>query len=77
MELNNPYKTLEKNVSDGVFDVDYLKSIAFAYADNNQGVFVGLTNECFIEAGSEFEPANDNNFEFCAGIKLWQLNKFR
>lgn len=35
MNLNAPYKTIKKSVSDGVFDVNYLRNVAFSYAVNN------------------------------------------
>lgn len=44
INLNTPYKTIEKSVSDGFFDVNYLKSRSSLYIDNNQGLFIGLAS---------------------------------
>jgi hypothetical protein len=57
--------------------VNYLISIAFAYIDNNQGLFMDLANGHFIKIISGFDSANDNNLELCTGYKSWQFKKYR
>lgn len=69
MNRNNFCKAIGKSVSDGIFDVNYLRPIDFEYIDNNQGVFMDLTHGHFIEISPNCDPANDNNFESCAEHK--------
>lgn len=70
------YKTIEKGVSEGVFDVEYLKHKNLAYIGTSKGIFINLADGGVEEVESDFDPADDNNFELCDKNKSWEFNRY-
>lgn len=62
MKLNAIFETIGKLSVMG-FRCGYLRFITFTYIDNNQDLFMNLSNGRFIEISSGLNSAKDNGFE--------------
>ncbi|WP_148250063.1 hypothetical protein [Raoultella terrigena] len=76
VDLEHGYKRIEKGVSEGVFDVDFIKGKDLAYIGTNQGLFFNLANGKLKSVGPEFHPTDDNNFEKCNKNSSWKFNRY-
>ncbi|WP_371362929.1 hypothetical protein [Pantoea ananatis] len=76
VDLERRYKNIEKSVSEGVFNIDFIKGKHLAYIGTNQGLFFNLANGTMKPVGSEFDPTDDNNFETCKKKISWGFNKY-
>ncbi|WP_237932670.1 hypothetical protein [Buttiauxella sp. S19-1] len=76
LDVANDYKKYEQGLSDGVFEVNYLKSGDVAYISNNLGGFINLSNGHLKEVTSEFDPSDENNFESCKKNESWEFNRY-
>lgn len=76
LDVTHNYKKYEQGISEGVFEVDYLKKGDYAYIGSNQGSFINLFNGHLKEVTSEFDPSDENNFESCKKNESWVFNRY-
>lgn len=76
LDMTHNYKKYEQGISEGVFEVDYLKKGEHAYIGSNQGVLINLFNGHLKEVASEFDSSDENNFEFCKKNESWVFNRY-
>ena len=76
VDLNDSYKKTEKGISEGVFDVEYLKSKNIAFIGTGKGLFINLSTGQLEDVKSNFDSSDDNNFEACDKNKSWEFNRY-
>ncbi|MBM7344041.1 hypothetical protein [Pantoea coffeiphila] len=76
LDMVHNYKKYEQGLSEGIFEVDYLKKGDYAYVGSNQGAFINLFNGHLKEATSEFDPSDENNFESCKKNESWVFKRY-
>ncbi|KGT95335.1 hypothetical protein NG99_04785 [Erwinia typographi] len=76
IELSHNHKEFQKGISEGIFDVEYLKLSNYAYIGSSQGVLMNLSNGKLKGTDVDFDPANDSNFESCNKNKSWYFNRY-
>lgn len=76
VDLVHGYTKIEKGVSEGVFDVNFIKNKSYAYIGTNQGLFLNLISGKLSSASPEFDPADESNFEQCKKNSSWEFNRY-
>lgn len=76
VNLNDKNLVIEKSISEGVFDVEYLKSKNSAFIGTGKGLFINLNSGQIDEVKNDFDPSDDNNFESCNKSKSWEFNRY-
>ncbi|AHJ76601.1 hypothetical protein [Kosakonia sacchari] len=76
VDLQQGYKKIEKVVSEGVFDVGFIKGKDYAYIETNQGLLFNLTSGKLKPVGPGFDPTDDKNFEACKKNSSWEFNRY-
>lgn len=76
VNLNNKYQVIEKKLSEGVFDVEYLKNKNSAFIGTGKGLFINLNSGQVDEVKNDFDPSDENNFESCDKSKSWEFNRY-
>lgn len=76
VNMNNKYQVIEKKLSEGVFDVEYLKDKKIAFIGTGKGLFINLNSGQVDEVKNDFDPSDENNFETCDKNKSWEFNRY-
>jgi len=76
VNLNDKSLVIEKSISEGVFDVECLKSKNSVFIGTGKGLFINLNSGQIDEVKNDFDPSDDNNFESCNKSKSWEFNRY-
>jgi hypothetical protein len=76
VSVSNKHKVIERGISEGIFEVAYLKNENRAYIGTGKGMFIDLGHGQLEEVGSDFDPSDDKNFESCDKNESWEFNRY-